>query len=209
MRPTFSASNLTKIAALFLVPLLITGLLMACAPTPAPAEEAAVEEDVEDGEDGEDGEEGGMEEGMNADVPVVPAGRAYADGGEIYFIHTEASDADIAELLSEMMSSPVLHVPALAETPDSLLANVYVFTNGSEGMGPLGFQPDVFDNPPGAEGYSPLRRLILVTWVDESQTRELKSVADIEAAEAAGELTLEEPGVVINMPFIVWPGGER
>ena len=90
---------------------------------------------------------------------VLPAGLAYAEGKEIYFVHTEASDPEIAKLLSDMMSSPVLFVPALADVPESALANVYVFENGVEGMGPLGFQPDVFDNPPGSTGYSPLRQI--------------------------------------------------
>ncbi len=124
-------------------------------------------------------------------------------------MHTEASDADVAQLLTGMMESPVLHVPSLAETPDSALANVYVFTNGIEGMGPLGFAADVFDNPPGTAGYSPLRRLNLVTWADPSMASELKSAEQVLAAQAADELIIEQPGVVINMPFVVWDGGKR
>lgn len=140
---------------------------------------------------------------------ILPAGRAYSDGKDIYFIHTEASDADIAQLLTDMMKSPVLFVPSLTNIPADFLANVYVFTNGIKGMGPLGFAPDVFDKPPGAEGYSPLRRLNLVTWADESISRELKSSAEVLAAEGAGEIIIEQPGVVINMPFVVWDGGKR
>jgi hypothetical protein len=139
----------------------------------------------------------------------LPAGRAYADGKEIYFVHTEASDADIATLLSNMMSSPVLEVPELADVPDTALANVYVFDNGLSGMGPLGFQSDVFDNPPGSEGYSPLRKLNVVSWVDPTNASELKSVAEILKVEQAGEVTITQPGVVINMPFVVWDGGKR
>ncbi len=147
----------------------------------------------------------------SAEMPtaLLPAGMAFAEGKEIYFVHTEASDADIAKLLSDMMSSPVLYVPALAQTPADALANVYVFGNGIKGMGPLGFQSDVFDNPPGADGYSPLRRLNVVTWADETKARELKSVAEVLHAEQAGELTIAQPGVVINMPFVVWDGGKR
>jgi hypothetical protein len=139
----------------------------------------------------------------------LPAGKAFAEGKEIYFVHTEASDTAIAEKLTNMMKSPVLYVPALAETPDSELANVYVFSNGIQGKGPLGFQSDVFDNPPGSAGYSPLRRLNVITWANESQASELRSVADVLAAEQAGSLSIAQPGVVINMPFIVWDGGKR
>ncbi len=139
----------------------------------------------------------------------LPAGKAYAEGKEIYFVHTEASDAGVAEKLTGMMESPVILVPALANVPDEALANVYVFTNGLTGSGPFGFQADVFDNPPGTDGYSPLRRLNVIAWVDETKARELTSAADVLAAEAAGELTIEQPGVVINMPFVVWDGGQR
>jgi hypothetical protein len=139
----------------------------------------------------------------------LPAGKAYADGKEIYFIHTEASDPDVVDKLTNMMQSPVLLVPALAQTPDSALADVYVFNNGVTGKGPFGFQADVFDNPPGDPAYSPLRRLNLVTWQDESKARELTSADEVLAAEAAGEVSIEQPGVVINMPFVVWDGGKR
>ena len=140
---------------------------------------------------------------------ALPAGRAWAEGVEIFFVHTEASDPGVAETLTNMMQSPVILVPSLADVPATLLANVYVFTNGVAGSGPFGYQPDVFDNPPGTSGYSPLRRLNIVTWVDESVAYELKSAVDVLEAEEAGEITIEQPGVVINMPFVVWDGGKR
>lgn len=146
------------------------------------------------------------EEMPNAELP---AGKAWADGREIFFVHTEASDEGVSQTLTDMMTSPVIHVPSLANVPDESLANVYVFTNGIAGDGPFGFQADVFDNPPGSDGYTPLRRLNVVTWTDESKARELTHVDDVLAAEAAGELTIEQPGVVINMPFVVWDGGQR
>lgn len=139
----------------------------------------------------------------------LPAGKAWAEGKEIYFVHTEASDSGVAEKLTNMMKSPVIFVPSLANVPDGSLANVYVFTNGVTGSGPFGFQADVFDNPPGRDGYTPLRRLNVIAWVDETKARELSSAADVLAAESAGELTIEQPGVVINMPFVVWDGGQR
>ena len=140
---------------------------------------------------------------------VLPAGMAYADGKEIYFVHTEVSDADIATLLTDMMASPVLLVEGLADVPESALADVYVFDNGLEGKGPLGFQADVFDNPPGTEGYSPLRRLNVVTWADPALAQLLKSEEEIMAALAADQVSIAQPGVVVNMPFVVWDGGQR
>jgi len=133
----------------------------------------------------------------------------YLEGQEILFQHTEVSDPKVAELLTEMVSSPVLVVPALAQAPPSLLANVFVFKNGVRGGGPFKYQPDVFDNPPGSEGYRPLRALALVTWKNEQAARVLKSEREVKAAEQAGEVVIERPGVVVNMPLVTWPGGRR
>ncbi len=139
----------------------------------------------------------------------LPAGKAWADGKEIFFVHTETSDAGVAQLLTDMMNSPVLHVASLADVPAESLADVYVFDNGLEGMGPFGFQADVFDNPPGTTGYSPLRRINVVTWADPAKARLLTSEAEIMSAKDAGEVTISQPGVVVNMPFVVWDGGQR
>ena len=139
----------------------------------------------------------------------LPAGKAWADGKEIFFVHTEASNADVAQLLTDMMTSPVIYVPSLANTPAEALAEVYVFDNGLEGMGPFGFQADVFNNPPGTDGYSPLRRVNVVTWVNPANARLLTSEAEIMSAKDMGEVTIAQPGVVVNMPFVVWDGGQR
>ena len=141
--------------------------------------------------------------------PAVPSITGYLEGREILFQHTEASDPQVAALLSEMVTSPVLVVPALAQAPPGLLANVYVFKNGVRGGGPFKFQPDVFDHAPGSDGYRPLRAVHLVTWKDERSARLLKSAGEVVAAEKAGEITIERPGVVVNMPLVTWPGGGR
>lgn len=140
---------------------------------------------------------------------ALPAGKAWAEGKEIFFVHTEASDAGVAEKLTNMMKSPVIFVSSLAKVPADSLAQVYVFTNGVAGKGPFGFQADVFPSPPGTDGYSPLRNINAVTWANPAKARELKSVAEVIAAKDAGEITIEQPGVVVNMPFVVWDGGKR
>ncbi len=147
-----------------------------------------------------------------ADAPVVPPVTGYTEGKRIVFLHTEASDPKIAKILTDMMRSPVLVVRSLARAPKEMLARVYVFTNGVAGdgpLGPLGFQPDVFDNPPGHPGYSPLRTIILLTWKDGIAARTLKSAAEVQKALGNDEVTMKEPGVVVNMPLLTWPGGRR
>ena len=139
----------------------------------------------------------------------LPVDRGYAEGNEIYFTHTEVSVADLAEKMTAGMQSPVLYAPSLANVPLESQANVYSFTNGVKGESMSGLQPSVFDNPPGTEGYTPLRRLNMVTWTDETKARELKTAAEVLEAAEAGELTIQQTSVVINMPFVVWDGGQR
>ena len=67
---------------------------------------------------------------------------------------------------------------------------------GSLRLGHITLLPDAFD----------ARRLMLTPEWDRMT---LKSAADVLAAQTAGELTIEQPGVVINMPFVVWDGGKR
>ena len=140
---------------------------------------------------------------------VVPPVDGFMEGERIRFIHTEVSDPEVAKLLTKMKGSPVLTVPSLAKAPKEMLASVYVFTNGVSGEGPFKFQPDVFDNPPGRAGYTPLRALVLVAWRKPASARELKSAEEVKQALAKGEIEAKGPGVVINMPMITWPPDGR
>lgn len=153
----------------------------------------------------------GMDGGMTIpnNVPRLPPVMAYYEGEEIFFVHPEASDKETADLLTNMMGSPVLVVPELEQVPEEALSKVYVFTNGIKGDGPLGFQPDVFDSAPGDENYSPLRRLYLVTWKDEGEAREIKTLRGVIEARESGEVEIERQDTVINEPFLTWPGGQR
>ena len=139
----------------------------------------------------------------------VPPVKGLYQGEELFFIHTETSDPEVATLLTMMMGPQVVLVPSLAEAPESALANVYVFTNGVKGDGPFGFQADVFDSVPGDQGYSPLRSINLVTWKESAIPSELRSMEKVREAETIGEVTIERPGIVVNMPILRWPGGNR
>ena len=154
---------------------------------------------------------GGMK--MPANAPTAPPVTGYSEGQEILFIHTETSDPKIAKILTDMMGgSPVLVVPALAKARKELLARVYVFTNGKTGdgpMGPLGGRADIFEYPPGDKGYRPLRAITLVTRQDETSARVLKSVAELQRVIDSGAVRIKQPGIVVNMPFLTWPGGKR
>ncbi len=145
-------------------------------------------------------------------IPQIPPVAGYAAGERIFFLHTEVSDPEIGRIMTEMMDSPVPVVPILAKAPEEMLATVYAFANGLQPdgpRGPLDYQPDVFDHPPGTAGYTPLRKIVIVTWRDGATPRILKSAAEVTAALQAGDLAAEQPGVVVNMPFVTWPGGQR
>ncbi|MBI4202999.1 MAG: hypothetical protein HY532_07810 [Chloroflexi bacterium] len=138
-----------------------------------------------------------------------PLVMGYYGGQPMLFIHTEASDMAVAEMLTMMMGSKVLVVSSLSGVPDELLADVFVFTNGVRGDGPFGYQPDVFDQSPDEEGYTPLRRVNLVVWQEGVVATELRSANAVNAAIVRGEVTVTRPGVVVNMPIITWLGGQR
>lgn len=158
---------------------------------------------------GRGGGMGGMAGMPPTDVRLPPV-PAYYDGEQVFFAHPAVSDSEIAGTLTEMMGgSPVLVEPSLADVPDDVTADVYVFANGIDGPGPLGHQLDVFPSAPGDAGHRSLREVVLITWDDPSGARELTSAEEVEAAEADGAVAFERSGVVVNAPFLTWPGGER
>ncbi len=144
------------------------------------------------------------ETSLPVDIPLV---MGYADGNEVFYITTEASVEEVANHLTDLTGFRVVYTPSIANTPKAALANIYEFTNGVEGPGPAGFQPNVADSQPGDPEYSPAWAVQHVTWADESSARELTSEDEILAARDAGELAIKETGVVVNCPFIQWKDG--
>ncbi|KAG2478733.1 MAG: hypothetical protein NPMRTH1_320002 [Nitrosopumilales archaeon] len=147
---------------------------------------------------------------FNVDAPItMPMIDGYYNGEKVFFVHTEVSDKNMADMMSMMINFPTLHVSDLTNIPQSELSKVYVFTSGIPGSGPYGggpfmFQIDVFDSVPGQIGYSQFRVPYLVTWNDDSIPRILTSEAEILEAESNGELTIQKTENVVNSPMLVW-----
>jgi hypothetical protein len=80
--------------------------------------------------------------------------------------------------------------------PGNKLAPIWVFTNGADG------QSNVIDVAPGDRGYSPLWRVVMVTWADDATPRVLRSAAQVKAAAAAGDVTLKRTNTVVNCPVV-------
>lgn len=140
------------------------------------------------------------------DIPLI---KGFYNGEAVFFIHTEASDKDTADMMTKMVNFKTVHAPLLAKAPKEALANDYMFQNGMAGKGAFGFQSDVFDSTPTqTNDYSPLRLVNLVNWSEGKMPRELKSVEEIMDAQANGELQVTETQIVVNMPMIKWSGGQ-
>ena len=145
-----------------------------------------------------------------ANVPaVIPMSTGYYEGGTVYYITTDSSDPTHASIISDLRGWNVELSPVLADAPDEAVATAYMFTNGVEGPGMHGFQGEVFTaTPEQADEYSALAGHIHVTWNDGSEPRTLTSEAEILEAEADGDVVLTGLPVILNMPHIVWPGGQ-
>jgi hypothetical protein len=145
----------------------------------------------------------------NANVEIdVPLMKGYENGNEIFFIATDASDNQTAIQITSATGFKVNFAPLLAKTPEEARGQAYVFENGIEGEGPLGFQLPVINARPGQEGYSPLLQINLVRWNQEAaQPSELRSEHDIIAASNAGQLTITKTDVIVNHPAVKWQGG--
>ena len=83
------------------------------------------------------------------------AHRGFApDGSTIYYIATDASVKNVADKFG---------VTFVNKTGAALLSggssDLYVFTNGIKGTGPMGFQPSIASTNVGDTAYSPLWRI--------------------------------------------------
>jgi hypothetical protein len=144
-----------------------------------------------------------------ASVPIdIPLMKGYENGNEIFFIGTDVSDKDLAAQLTNMTGFKVNHASLLAQIPQDTRGQVYIFENGVQGSGPLGFQLPVTNAKPGDEGYSPLQQVNLVRWTDQSSAAiELKSVDEIMEHRDMGHLAINQTDIIANHPAIKWNEG--
>ena len=121
--------------------------------------------------------------------------------GTRYMI-TDTSAAPMAPMMSVPASPPTQALIDLNGTDE-----IWVFGNGIEGSGVMGFQPGVFDNQAGEPAWSPFWNHFTLTWTDGSDVRVLHSGDEIRAAVEAGEVELfngtpdsHPNGFVVNCP---------
>lgn len=126
------------------------------------------------------------------------AHRGFApDGSTIYYIATDASVKEVADALG------VVHAE---KTGAALLtgasSDLWVFTNGIAGTGPMGFQASIAGSNVGDSTYSPLWRILATTWSDAGGAKFLTSSQEIAESAQAGMLSTDLAGAVVNCPFV-------
>lgn len=126
------------------------------------------------------------------------AHRGFAlDGSTIYYIATDASVKKVADDLG------VVFVNKTGSTLKSgSSSDLYVFTNGLQGNGPMGYQASISSTNAGDKAYSPLWRIQTLTWKDPVQSQLLTSLEEITEHAKQGHLKTEIAGVVVNCPFV-------
>ena len=119
------------------------------------------------------------------------------NGSTIYYIATDASVKNVADAFG---------VTFVNKTGAALLSggssDLYVFTNGIKGTGPMGYQASIASANVGDVAYSPLWRIQATTWKDPSHAEFLTSLAQITSAAQAGKLSTNIAGVVVNCPIV-------
>jgi len=145
-----------------------------------------------------------------ANVPAtIPLHQGYYNGEDVYYIITDSSDPTHADIITKSQGWQVELAPLLKNAPEEALSKTYMFTNGVKGDGVHGYQGEVFTSTPAqTDVYSALTSHVHVTWNEGVTSRVLDSDAMIMEAAENEEITLTKVEVVLNMPQIVWPGGQ-
>src|SRR3989338_9169221 len=125
-----------------------------------------------------------------------------SDGKTIYYIVTDATPSGPAEMMG-VTSAP---------TSASLIANsaavdLFQFTNGIKGSGPMGFQPGIAAGAPGDANYSPMWRIFVVDWKDPTDAALLQTTDDINFYTSEGKINVNlarpmDSDHIVNCPFI-------
>ncbi len=139
-----------------------------------------------------------MNKVSTVELPLVTA---WYDGKIGYYIQTEASDPAVA------MDQGVNLVPKLTDAiTDGVTDDIYVVTNFD--------QANIIPSAPIPAGpgntdpeYTPLWQVSTITWNPDTTPHVLRSEADVNAAEAAGLITITQTTIVVNCPVMFTPQG--
>ena len=119
------------------------------------------------------------------------------NGSIIYYIATDASKMNVAKDLGVIFVNKTGYVLTSGASSD-----LYVFSNGVKGTGPMGFQPSIGSSNAGDKTYSPIWRIQTVTWDNQSNVKVLTTVKQLNMDAVKNMIKINLAGVVINCPFI-------
>jgi hypothetical protein len=116
------------------------------------------------------------------------------DGSTIYYIATDASQAGPVDMLGIVLANKTQ-----STITTSAAADLYQFSNGIVGSGPLGFQSGVGSSKQGDQYYLPMWRIQVISWKDPSMATVLENVHDITSKSSLTDTMAA--GFVVNCPF--------
>ena len=136
---------------------------------------------------------------LSIDIPnkkvTFVAHRGFApDGSTIYYIATDASQKGPADALGVVLANVTQAIISTSATAD-----LYQFSNGIQGSGPLGFQSGVANAKEGDQYYSPMWRIQVVTWKDPSSATILENTHDLVSKSDLTSTMIA--GFIVNCPF--------
>ncbi|HEX5458176.1 MAG TPA: hypothetical protein VFX64_07325, partial [Candidatus Nitrosotalea sp.] len=141
-------------------------------------------------------------------IPVpIPMHQGMVNGKTVYYIITDSSNNLVANTISDKQDWIVQVSPVLAHVPISSYGNIFVFTNGIEGNGTRGYQDDVLSFTPTDKQYSPLNKVIEVSWNVGRGPFILNSTKTILDANMTGKVKLTVTDTILNTPEVIWDGG--
>src|SRR5574340_1078725 len=98
-------------------------------------------------------------------IPIsIPMHEGLVNGKTVYYVITDSSNNLVASTISSNQNWKVQLSPVLAHVPSTSYGNIFIFTNGIAGNGTHGYQDDVLSFTPSDKQYSPLNKVIEVSW---------------------------------------------
>ena len=133
----------------------------------------------------------------------LPLQRGWYEGQAVFYVTTDVSDAAMAQAKGANYAPRLafaLPDPAVAAKPSSL-DKVYAVTNFEQG-GVFASAPQPMGYLNQESAYSPLWRMVAVTWKAGAAPRVLKSEEAVLDAAEKGWVSLETTRVVLNCPIV-------
>jgi hypothetical protein len=115
------------------------------------------------------------------------------DGQDVYFIRTDTSDQAFAQ------EEGLVWAPKIAGLAGGLSGDAYLVDGAPD-------QPVVLSAAPGRSDFTPAWRINRLSW--NGSPSDLTSTAEVEDAEAAGDLTVERTQIVLNGAVVRWGSEE-